>query len=53
MVHKYVDLMHSFHNYTVKAENKTSHLHKFKEIPNPEGNRAERRAAAKKLRKKK
>lgn len=32
--------------------NKESHLHKFKPIPNSEGNRAERRAAARKKKKK-
>ena len=33
--------------YGIRPWQKETHLHKFKAIPDPEGNRAERRAAKK------
>lgn len=42
----------SFNPYSIRAEQKESHLHKFKPVADSEGNRAERRRAQKINRKK-
>jgi hypothetical protein len=41
-----------FSPHTSRITQKKSHLHQFKEYPDPNGNRAERRAAKKKAKKK-
>lgn len=42
----------NFNPYAIKADQKASHLHKFKPVTDSEGNRAERRRAQKINRKK-
>jgi hypothetical protein len=41
-----------FTSHVSKAENRESHLHKVKPLPDPNGNRAERRQASKVRRRK-
>lgn len=47
---KPVNVWVDFSDHATKARSKESHLHQMKPLPDPNGNRAERRAYAKKAR---